>query len=166
MNILKVKELSQNFGPKIIFDDVNFTLYKGDRLGLIGPNGQGKSTFMKIISKKEEPSEGKVEWNPKLTVGYMDQHTDLGKNTTLREYLKKAFDHMFQQEAEMVELYNLMGEASEEKMNEYLERVGVIQDHLDHSGFYEIDAKIDQVCDGLGVSKIGWNKDVLELSGG
>ena len=52
MSILKVKELSQNFGPKIIFDDVSFTLYKGDRLGLVGPNGQGKSTFMKIISKR------------------------------------------------------------------------------------------------------------------
>lgn len=166
MSILKVKELSQNFGPKIIFDDVSFTLYKGDRLGLVGPNGQGKSTFMKIISKKEEPSEGSVEWNSKLTVGYMDQHTDLGKKTTLREYLKKAFDHMFKQEAEMVELYNLMGEASEEQMNEYMERAGVIQDHLDHSGFYEIDAKIDQVSDGLGVSKIGWDKDVSELSGG
>ena len=55
----------------------------------------------------------------------------------------------------MGELYNLMGEASVEQMYEYMRRAGVIQDHLDHSGFYEIDAKIEQVSDGLGVSKIG-----------
>ena len=52
MSILEVKELSQNFVPKIIFDDVSFTLYKGDRLGLVGSNGQSNSTFMKIKFKK------------------------------------------------------------------------------------------------------------------
>ncbi len=166
MSILKVKELSHNFGPKIIFDDTNFTLYKNDHLGLIGNNGQGKSTFMKIISKKEEPSEGIVEWNPKLYVGYMDQHTDLGSDITLRNYLRKAFDHMFQLEAEMIDLYTKMESANDVEMNELMERAGIIQDQLDHGGFYEIDSKIDQVSEGLGINKIGWEKDVSQLSGG
>ncbi|MGL4647249.1 MAG: ABC-F family ATP-binding cassette domain-containing protein [Mycoplasmoidaceae bacterium] len=166
MSILKVKHLSQNFGPKIIFDDANFTLYKNDHLGIVGPNGRGKSTFMKIIAKKEEPSEGVVEWNNKLYVGYMDQYTDLGKNITLRNYLRKAFDHMYQLETEMIELYTKMENASDVEVDEYMKRAGVIQDQLDHSGFYEIDSKINQVCEGLGVSHLGWEKDVSELSGG
>ena len=95
----------------------------------------------------------------------MDQHTDLGKKSTLREYLKKAFDHMIKQEAEMFELYNLMSEASEEQMNKYMERAGVDQVHLHNSGFYEIVAKIFQVSDVLVVSKIVCVKDVSELSG-
>lgn len=166
MAILSVKNLAQHFGTKEIFNDVNFQLQKGEHIGLIGANGHGKSTFMKIIAKKEEPTLGEVLWTKEVTVGYMDQHADLGKDLSVKNFLKKAFDHMFVLEKRMVELYDKMATANDEELNEYMETAGIIQDQLHHGCFYEIDAKIERVASGLGIDSFGWDSDVNKLSGG
>lgn len=79
MSILSVKDLSHGFGDRAIFNNVSFRLLKGEHVGLIGANGEGKSTFMNIITGKLEPDEGKVEWSKNVRVGYLDQHTVLEK---------------------------------------------------------------------------------------
>lgn len=73
------------------FQDVSFRLLKGEHIGLVGANGEGKSTFMNIITGKLMPDEGKVEWAKNVNVGYLDQHTVLEKGMTIREVLKSAF---------------------------------------------------------------------------
>lgn len=77
MSILNVEHLSHGFGDRAIFHDVSFRLLKGEHIGLIGANGEGKSTFMNIITGKLMPDEGKVEWAKNVRVGYLDQHTVL-----------------------------------------------------------------------------------------
>lgn len=72
MSILSVKDLSHGFGDRAIFNNVSFRLLKGEHVGLIGANGEGKSTFMNIITGKLEPDEGKVEWSKNVRVGYLD----------------------------------------------------------------------------------------------
>lgn len=79
MSILNVENLSHGFGDRAIFHDVSFRLLKGEHIGLIGANGEGKSTFMNIITGKLQPDEGKVEWAKNVRVGYLDQHTVLEK---------------------------------------------------------------------------------------
>ncbi len=79
MSILSVKDLSHGFGDRAIFNNVSFRLLKGEHVRLIGANGEGKSTFMNIITGKLEPDEGKVEWSKNVRVGYLDQHTVLEK---------------------------------------------------------------------------------------
>src|SRR5262245_21073094 len=79
MSILNVTSLSHGFGDRAIFHDVSFRLLKGEHIGLIGANGEGKSTFMNIVTGKLMPDEGKVEWSKHVRVGYLDQHAVLEK---------------------------------------------------------------------------------------
>ena len=101
MSILNVEHLSHGFGDRAIFQDVSFRLLKGEHIGLVGANGEGKSTFMNIITGKLMPDEGKVEWAKNVNVGYLDQHTVLEKGMTIREVLKSAFAPLFEMEERM-----------------------------------------------------------------
>ena len=74
MSILNVEHLSHGFGDRAIFEDVSFRLLKGEHIGLVGANGEGKSTFMNIITGKLMPDEGKIEWAKNVRVNYLDQH--------------------------------------------------------------------------------------------
>ena len=101
MSILTVKNLSHGFGDRAIFNDVSFRLLKGEHIGLIGANGEGKSTFMNIVTGKLQPDEGKVEWSKKVRVGYLDQHAALQPGMSIRDVLKSAFQYMFDMENEI-----------------------------------------------------------------
>lgn len=166
MSILTVKDINHGFGDRSIFEDVSFRLLKGEHVGLIGANGEGKSTFMNIITGKLMPDEGKIQWAKDARVGYMDQHAVLTKGKTIREVLREAFDYLFSLEKEMNDLYMKMGDVSQEEMDKMLERTSIIQDMLEHNDFYIIDVKIEEVAKGLGISDIGLDRDVCDLSGG
>ena len=77
MSILTVKNMNHGFGDRAILENVSFRLLKGEHVGFIGANGEGKSTFMNIITGKLAPDEGVIEWSNKVRVGYMDQHAVL-----------------------------------------------------------------------------------------
>ena len=166
MSILNVEHLSHGFGDRAIFQDVSFRLLKGEHIGLIGANGEGKSTFMNIITDKLMPDEGKVEWAKHVRVGYLDQHTVLEKGMTIRDVLKSAFSYLFEMEDQMNHICDHMGEASEEEMNQMMEELGTIQDLLMAHDFYIIDSKEEEVGRALGLDEIGLDKDVTDLSGG
>lgn len=166
MSILNVEHLSHGFGDRAIFQDVSFRLLKGEHIGLIGANGEGKSTFMNIITGKLQPDEGKVEWAKRVRVGYLDQHSVLEKGMTIREVLKSAFSFLFELEEQMNGICDRLGEAPEGEMEAMMEELGTIQDLLMAHDFYTIDAKVDEVGRALGLSDIGMEKDVTELSGG
>lgn len=166
MSVLTVKNISHGFGDRAILEDVSFRLLKGEHVGLIGANGEGKSTFMNIITGHLMPDEGQVIWSNNVRVGYMDQHAVLGAGLTIKNVLKDAFKYLFDLEAEMNELYGKMGEMNDEEMAKALERTAVIQDMLDNNGFYVIDAKVEEVAKGLGLLDVGLDRDVTALSGG
>lgn len=166
MSILNVEHLTHGFGDRAIFNDVSFRLLKGEHIGLIGANGEGKSTFMNIITGKLMPDEGKIEWAKNVRVGYLDQHTVLEKGQTVRDVLASAFDFLFELEAQMNEICDKMGEATEEELETYMEDLGTIQDLLTMHDFYMIDSKVEEVARALGLIDIGLEKDVTELSGG
>lgn len=166
MSILNVEHLTHGFGDRAIFQDVSFRLLKGEHIGLIGANGEGKSTFMNIITGKLMPDEGKIEWAKNVRVGYLDQHTALAKGMTIRDALAGAFDFLFEMEARMNEICEQMGDASEEELNAYMEELGTIQELLTAHDFYLIDSKIEEVARALGLLELGLDKDVTDLSGG
>lgn len=166
MSILNVEHLSHGFGDRAIFHDVSFRPLKGEHIGLIGANGEGKSTFMNIITGKLQPDEGKVEWAKRVRVGYLDQHAVLEKGMTVREVLKNAFSFLFELEEQMNGICDRLGDAPEGEMEAMMEELGTIQDLLMAHDFYTIDAKVDEVGRALGLADIGMEKDVTELSGG
>ncbi len=166
MSILNVENLTHGFGDRAIFNNVSFRLLKGEHIGLIGANGEGKSTFMNIITGKLQPDEGKIEWAKNVRVGYLDQHTVLEKGMSIRDVLASAFNFLFEMEAQMNEICDKMGEADEEQLNLYMEELGTIQDLLTMHDFYMIDSKVEEVGRALGLTEIGLDKDVTDLSGG
>ena len=152
MSILNVEHLSHGFGDRAIFSDVSFRLLKGEHIGLVGANGEGKSTFMSIVTGKLLPDEGKVEWAKNVHAGYLDQHAVLKSGMTIREALKAAFDPLLQKEQRMNEICDMLGTADDEQMTELMEELGTIQDELTLHDFYTID--------------LGLERDVTDLSGG
>lgn len=166
MSICTVDHLSHGFGDRGIFDDVSFRLLKGEHVGLIGANGEGKSTFFSVLSGKLKPEEGKITWSSKVRVGYLDQHTVLTPGTTIRQTLQGAFKYLYEAEAEMLELYNQMAEDADMDLDKAMEKVGTLQDMLEHHGFYHLDIRIEEVAAALGVSALGLDRPVDELSGG
>lgn len=166
MSILNVENLSHGFGDRAIFNHVSFRLLKGEHIGLIGANGEGKSTFMNIVTGKLMPDEGNVEWAKNVHVGYLDQHTVLKEGMTIRDVLKSAFADLFQMEQRMNEICEKMSDASEDDLENMMEELGTIQDVLTNRDFYIIDAKVEEVAKALGLLELGLDNDVTDLSGG
>ena len=144
MSVLNVEHVSHGFGARTIFEDASFRLLKGEHIALIGANGEGKSTFLQIITGQLTPDEGKVEWSNRVTVGYLDQHAALKQGMTIRDVLRTAYDEMYTLEAEMLACYDKMGDASPGKIDKMMADVGDIQDILEGNSFYTIDTRIDE----------------------
>lgn len=166
MSILNVENVNHGFGDRTLMKDVSFRLLKGEHVGLIGANGEGKSTFMNIIIGKLHPDEGKIEWAKNVHVGYLDQHAVLEKGMSIGDVLRSAYNHLFELEAKTIEIYTKMGDASDEEMPVLMEEVGEIQEMLEAHDFYMIDTKVEEVARALGLNDLGLDRDVTELSGG
>ncbi len=166
MSILNVTNLSHGFGDRAIFHDVSFRLLKGEHIGLIGANGEGKSTFMNVVTGKLMPDEGKVEWSKHVHVGYLDQHAVLEKGMTLRSVLQSAFSYLFELEEKMNELCDAMGTADGDALQDMIDEMGSIQELLSMHDFYILDSKVEEVAHALGLDDIGLDCDVTDLSGG
>lgn len=166
MSILTVDNLSHGFGDRVIFNKVSFRLLKGEHIGLIGANGEGKSTFVNIITGKLQPDEGNIEWAKNVRVGYLDQHAVLEKGMTIRAVLNSAFQYLFDTEEKINDLYMQMGEVDPEQLDGLMEEVGELQEMLTMNDFYIIDSKVEEIAKNLGLTDIGLDRDVDELSGG
>ena len=161
-----MSQMTKRFGDRAIFEDVSFRLLKGEHIGLIGANGEGKSTFMSIVTGHLMPDEGKVEWAKNVRAGYLDQHAVLEEGMTIGDVLRSAFSWLFEMETEMNQMFEQMAEATPEEMERLLEETGTYQELLDQHDFYMIDAKVDEVARALGLLDLGLDRDVTDLSGG
>jgi len=165
MSILTIENMSHSFGDRILFSNVSFRLLKGDHIGLIGANGEGKSTFMKIITDQILPDEGTIKWNNKFSIGYMDQLVDLKEGITALNFLKEAFINLFDIENKINSLYIDLGNMNEKEMNKTLNKIIIMQEILDKNNFYSINSQIQATAAGLGINEL-LDKDVSALSGG
>lgn len=162
MSLLDITGLSHSFGDNIIFKDAELSLNKGEHIGIVGQNGAGKSTFIKICTEQVIPDAGRIIWQPKISIGYLDQYAQIPTELTMREFLKSAFSSLFEMEIKMNELYE---EAAKGKM-EVLEAAARYQEQLEIENFYSIDTRIEQVASGLGLTAIGLDRCVGQMSGG
>lgn len=165
MSLLTVENVTHGFGARRILENASFRLLKGEHIGLVGANGEGKSTFLNIITGTLPPDEGRIEWARRATVGYLDQASSQRKGTSIRDTLREAFRGMFELEKELLAIYDSMADAGD-GLDALLEDAGEIQHHLEHSGFYSLDARIEETANGLGLGAIGLDRDVADLSGG
>lgn len=106
MSILTVEHVTHGFGGRQILEDASFRLLKGEHIGLVGANGEGKSTFLNIITGKLMPDQGTVEWCKHITTGYLDQYSSLTPGKTIRDVLREAFLSLTELEQEMLAMYD------------------------------------------------------------
>ncbi len=165
MSILTVENMSHSFGDRILFKNVSFRLLKGEHIGLVGANGEGKSTFMKIITNEILVDEGTIDWNSKFSIGYMDQLVELKEGITVFNFLKKAFIKLFDIENKINDLYNNIGNMDKARMDKTLNQIATMQEILDKNDFYSINSKIQATVVGLGIKEL-LDRDVSALSGG
>lgn len=166
MSIVNVENLTHGFGDKTVFRDVSFRLLKGEHVGLVGPNGTGKSTLLNILSEQLIPDEGQIEWLPRVQYGFLEQHVDLTKGESIRDYLRGAFAALYDIEREMLAESEQMAAGSEAEIENHMNKFARLQENLEQSEFFEIDAKVEEVAGGLGLTVLGLDTDVSRLSGG
>lgn len=163
MAILTVENLSHSFGEKMLYKNVNFEIYKNERIGIIGKNGAGKTTLLRSLINEITPDTGQIRWQKNIKIGYLDQHAEINQNFTIFEYLKSAFDDLYKIEDELNYLYSNMSN----DFNDYdSEKISNYQNLLINRDFYEIESTIFKVANGLGVNSFGMQNKLKNLSGG
>ena len=163
MAVLDVEGLTMSYADKKLYEDASFQLEKHEHMGIVGQNGAGKSTLIKILIGKTLPVEGTIKWQKGVKIGYLDQYVDIPKGMTLIEFLHTAFADLYQLNDQMNQLYQDYASEMDDKL---LAKAGQIQEKLDANNFYEIETEIDRVMNGLGLTEIGKDHVVSEMSGG
>ena len=166
MSILEINKLSHLYDNKILFSKADLTVNNGEHAGIVGLNGAGKSTFINILAGELMQDEGEVRWLPGITRGYLDQFADIDRQQTVMTYLKTAFTRLDDLNAKMEALYSKMGDLSGEELDSAIKKANNILDLLTNEGYFEIEAFIKKVANGLGVHNFGYDTPVGQLSGG
>lgn len=163
MSLLEVNKLSHKYIEKTLYDNAAFELYKGEHMGVVGENGVGKSTLIKILTGELIPDKGDIKWQTGIDIGHLDQYAEINQDYTIEEYLKTAFKQLFEVEQKMIMLYEESAISGDEQK---LLKAANCQDRLEKGEFYEIDTKISKVSSGLGINAMGLERSVKTLSGG
>ena len=162
MSLLEITGLTHSFGENLLYKNAGFTLNKGEHIGIVGQNGTGKSTLIKICTEQIIPDSGRVIWQPNITIGYLDQYAEIDHTLTMKEFLKSAFAKLFEIETQVMQLYE---KAADGDMKN-LELAAYYQEQLETHDFYSIDTAIERVANGLGLLAIGLDRPIIEMSGG
>lgn len=163
MSVLTVTSLSQRFLDKVLYQDASFQVNIEDHLGVIGQNGVGKSTLIKILTGALTPDAGKIVWQKHLHVGYLDQYANLVPGQTVIEFLRTAFSDLYRKEAKMNQIY---ADYANHPDDDLLAKAGELQQELEAGDFYDLETTIQTVAEGLGITAMGMDHPVEALSGG
>ncbi len=164
MSLLTGTQLAKSYGPDDVFAGVTVSIAQGARVGLVGPNGSGKTSLLRLLAGLDDPSRGLVQRAKGVRVGYLPQEAALYSEGTLWEEMLTAFDDLRAHEAELAELEAAMADAS--RHDEVLAKYGELQHQFEIDGGYEYEIKIKQVLDGLNFEPGEYHKSVEILSGG
>lgn len=139
MSLLEIHGLTHSFGENLLYKNAELTLNKGEHIGIVGQNGTGKSTLVKICTDQVLPDSGEIIWQANTSIGYLDQYAEIDHSLTMRDFLKSAFSRLYQIEAEMALLYE---KAANGDMG-CLGHAAQLQECLEMEDFYSIDTRIE-----------------------
>jgi len=156
--MINITNLSKNYGPKILFKNVSLNINQGEKIGLIGPNGTGKSTLFSLILQKIEASQGQVRLNKGVHIGYLPQEANFISERTVLAELTEGDERImrFKKEKEALESANEAGS----------KRYGEILHDLETLGFFELEHKAKKILSGLGFKERDFNRQIAQMSGG
>jgi ATPase subunit of ABC transporter with duplicated ATPase domains len=165
MIICSVNHIAKSFGGNIIFKDLSLEVQEGSRIGLVGRNGGGKTTLLKLLANQETVDEGVIHWKKGLKIGYLAQIPDF-KELTSKEVLKTAFEKLTATETKLQQLEVEMGqEIAPGDLQRLMDQYGKLQDAFILNGGYEMDAQLERIAYGLNITNL-LEKTFSSLSGG
>lgn len=163
---IELNNIKKNYGLKNVLDGVSFEIKTGERIALIGDNGSGKSTILKIISGEEKADSGKVNIRKEAEIGYLKQvYPNENDSIVVEEYLKRSFKKYFDMEKRLKELEVLMLDENQNIEN-LIKRYGRLQEEYITLGGYELEEKFKKICSGFKFKTEFLNKKYNALSGG
>ncbi|MDQ0195618.1 ABC-F family ATP-binding cassette domain-containing protein [Paenibacillus wynnii] len=167
MSVIRMENVTKKYEDTLIFRDIYFRVSKGERIGLIGRNGAGKSTVFKLIMGKEEPTAGKVEIDPQVKISYFSQFSEMSGSLSVQQELELCFEQVRLIEQELENLGEQLGQVTDEsEMNRLLERQAELFDQMEHLDGWNVAVEINTVLTKLGFDDRSRNQPVDELSGG
>ncbi len=165
--LLTVENLNLTFDKKPIFKNSSFRILPGDKIGVVGSNGVGKTTLINVLCGKIIPDSGNISFDKKIKVGYLDQYRSIDQKLTIEEYLKIAFKDLYEKEKLIAELLKEITETADDVIiNRNVRITTKLREELEVKDFYQLDTKIAMVASGLGITKFGMNTTIAKLSGG
>ena len=165
MSVLEINNLRFSYKDKELFNDLNARIFDNEHVGIVGLNGTGKTTLMKLIAGQLIPDSGTIEWDHTKSFSYLDQHLEVKEEVSIEEYLYTVYTPLFKKENEMNDLYSSLAEVDESKYDKILNKAYNIQEYLEQNGFYEIKSRIGNIINGLGID-MSENRLLKELSSG
>ncbi len=164
MSLITADNISKSFGPVDLFSGVSFAIPKGSRLALVGPNGCGKTTLLRILVGLDEPSSGKISRARSIRIGYLPQEAEFEMEGTVWDACFSVFSDLISRQAELEKLEAEM--AALETRDLALSRYGALQHEFERRGGYTFHIRIKQVLTGLGFSPSDFHMPLSHLSGG
>lgn len=167
--MISIEGLSVAFGGNTLFDNITYVINKKDRIALVGKNGAGKSTMLKIIAGLQAPTSGNVNMPKDLTVGYLPQQMNLSDTRTVMEEAEQAFSYIFELQSRIERMNTELSESTDyesEYYQELIERVSNANEQLALIGASNYQAEIEKSLIGLGFTREDFGRDTSEFSGG
>ncbi|WP_418696099.1 ABC-F family ATP-binding cassette domain-containing protein [Barnesiella intestinihominis] len=167
--MISIEGLSVAFGGNTLFDNITYVINKKDRIALVGKNGAGKSTMLKIIAGLQAPTSGNVNMPKDLTVGYLPQQMNLSDTRTVMEEAEQAFSYIFELQSRIERMNTELSESTDyesEYYQELIERVSNANEQLALIGASNYQAEIEKTLIGLGFTREDFGRDTSEFSGG
>ena len=165
--ILSVSGLRKHFGPEPVLADVSFQVREGDKIGLVGPNGCGKTTLLNILAGKDETERGSIEKSADCLIGYLEQRPEIVSGRSLIDEARGALSHLvsIQEEAERIAIQ--LGEVSDESERDRLaRRYDRIHEELVRKDAYNLDYRVEQILHGVGFKDSEFDQKIETFSGG
>ncbi len=167
MSLIRLQNVSKSYEDTLVLRDVFFRLSQGDRVGLIGRNGTGKTTILRLILGQEEPSAGTVDVNDDLSIGYFSQFSELDGDVPIWSVLEDLFDHVNAIETELDEISDALSVTSDPvELDRILHRQAALLDEMEHCQGWTYHNRIDTVLTKLGFSETHRQRPIGQLSGG
>ncbi|MBD3166038.1 ATP-binding cassette domain-containing protein [bacterium] len=169
MSLLRINGLEKDFGGQVVLRSTSLEVNAGQHIGLVGRNGIGKTTLLKMIAGTEPPSGGHVARAPGLRIGYLAQDPLYERGRSLREEVREGLAHLDAVEEEMRDLETRLADEDEQASDGYqalLDRYAHLQDEYEARDGWSADTRVDAILDGLRVPRADWDRDVSTFSGG
>jgi len=167
--MISVDNITVRFGGFELLSNISFLLQSGDRVGLVGRNGTGKTTLMRLITGEMQASEGKINYKSDLTIGYLPQHLNYSDTTTVFEEVKSTFSEIFLLYDEEINLNKELVERNDYESESYLDlcdRLNELNERLSILGVDKLDEQIERTLLGLGFIRSDFLRNTSEFSGG